>query len=100
MLKRIKDITEIEADMICSSQNNNCDNCPLYEWHSKECMVRLMNQKINVFDPKNNIEDRNLRKRHVRDIRTKISNENELAQNMICPRCGSKLIERNGRYEK
>ena len=49
MLKRIKDITEIEADMICSSQNNNCDNCPLYEWHSKECMVRLMNQKINVF---------------------------------------------------
>ena len=35
MLKRIKDITEIEADMICSSQNNNCDNCPLYEWHSK-----------------------------------------------------------------
>ena len=49
---------------------------------------------------KNNIEDRNLRKRHVRDIRTKISNENELAQNMICPRCGSKLIERNGRYGK
>ena len=59
MLKRIKDVTEIEADMICSSQNNNCDNCPLYDWHSKECMVRLMNQKIEVFDPKNNIEDRN-----------------------------------------
>ena len=48
----------------------------------------------------NNIEDRNLRKKHVRDIRTKIINENELVQNMICPRCGSKLVERNGKYGK
>lgn len=63
----------------------------------------LINEDINKLSNKvllNNIEDRNLRKRHVRDIRTKISNENELAQNMICPRCGSKLIERNGRYGK
>ena len=63
----------------------------------------LINEDISKLSNKvllNNIEDRNLRKRHVRDIRTKISNENELAQNMICPRCGSKLIERNGRYGK
>ena len=63
----------------------------------------LINEDISKLSNKvllNNIEDRNLRKRHVRDIRTKISNENELAQNMICPRCGSKLVERNGRYGK
>lgn len=63
----------------------------------------LINEDINELSNKvlvNNIEDRNLRKKHVRDIRTKIINENELTQNMICPRCGSKLVEHNGRYGK
>ena len=63
----------------------------------------LINEDISKLSNKvllNNIEDGNLRKKHVRDIRTKIINENEFTQNMICPRCGSKLVERNGRYGK
>ncbi len=63
----------------------------------------LINDDISELSNKvllNNIEDKKIRKKHIRDIRNRISNENELAQNMICPRCGSKLVERNGKYGK
>ncbi len=48
----------------------------------------------------NNIEDKVLRKKHAEDIRIKINNSRELEKNMICPKCGNKLIERNGKYGK
>ncbi|MCI8393859.1 MAG: NERD domain-containing protein [Bacilli bacterium] len=48
----------------------------------------------------NNIEDKFLRKQHVKDIRIKINNNRELENNMICPKCGNKLVERNGKYGK
>lgn len=48
----------------------------------------------------NNLEDKRLRKQHVKDIRTKINNDKELESNMICPKCSNKLVERNGKYGK
>lgn len=47
----------------------------------------------------NNIEDKLSRKQHVKDIHTKINRGKELEHNMICPKCGNKLVERNGKYE-
>lgn len=63
----------------------------------------LINEDISELSNEvlfNNIEDKKIRRKHIKDMRNKISNENELVQNMICPRCGSKLVERNGRYGK
>lgn len=48
----------------------------------------------------NNIEDKSLRKQHIKDIHVKINNDKELENNMICPKCGNKLVERNGKYGK
>lgn len=48
----------------------------------------------------NNIVDKSLRKQHVKDIRVKINNDKELENNMICPKCGNELVERNGKYGK
>ena len=48
----------------------------------------------------NNIIDKNLRKQHVKDIHIKINHVEQLENNMICPKCGNKLVERNGKYGK
>lgn len=48
----------------------------------------------------NNIEDKSLRKQHVKDIYIKVNNDKELEKNMICPKCGNELVERNGKYGK
>ena len=48
----------------------------------------------------NNIDDKALRKQHVKDIHTKINNDRKLENNMICPKCGNELVERNGKYGK
>ena len=36
----------------------------------------------------------------MKDIRIKINNNRELENNMICPKCGNELVERNGKYGK
>lgn len=46
----------------------------------------------------NNIVDKKIRRQHVKDIHTKISNDKKLEDNMICPKCGSELVEKNGKY--
>ena len=45
-----------------------------------------------------NITDKSERKKHVKNIRTKVIDDNKKIDNMICPKCGSKLIVRNGKY--
>ncbi len=45
-----------------------------------------------------NIEDKKLRSQHIKNIRFKINNDKNLEDNMICPKCGNQLIERNGKY--
>ena len=48
----------------------------------------------------NNIVDKEMRKKHVKNIRTKLNHNRELEKNMICPKCGNGLVERNGKYGK
>ncbi len=48
----------------------------------------------------NNITDKDLRKQHVRDIHIKVNHEKELENNILCPKCGNELIEKNGKYGK
>ena len=48
----------------------------------------------------NNIGDKSLRKQHIKDIHVKIKFDKELENNMICPKCGNELVERNGKYGK
>ncbi len=47
-----------------------------------------------------NIVDKKERKQHVANIREKIKKENMLIDNMICPKCGSKLVVKIGKYGK
>ena len=45
-----------------------------------------------------NINDKKMRKEHVKDIRSKIILNKELENKFICPRCGGELIEKNSKY--
>ena len=63
----------------------------------------IINNDINELSDiviNNNIDDKGLRKQHIKDIHSKINNNKKLEDNMICPKCGSKLIERTGKYGK
>lgn len=45
-----------------------------------------------------NIDSYDNRKVHVNNIREKVHDYNAKVSNMICPKCGNALVERNGRY--
>lgn len=47
-----------------------------------------------------NITDKNARKNHVKNIRSNIKDNEAKEDNMICPKCGGTLVERNGKYGK
>ena len=46
----------------------------------------------------NNILDKEIRKNHIQNIKNTVKKNNEKEKNMICPRCGGNLVERNGKY--
>ncbi|MCX4249316.1 MAG: NERD domain-containing protein [Bacilli bacterium] len=48
----------------------------------------------------NNIVDKKMRKQHIKDIQVKVNYNKQLEKNMICPKCGNQLVEKNGRYGK
>lgn len=45
-----------------------------------------------------NITDKDKRKQHIKNIKIKIKEDNIKVDNMICPKCGNKLVLRNGKY--
>lgn len=59
----------------------------------KEDIEEIKNNIIKL-----NIEDKQRRKSHVKDIRIKVKSDNEKSDNMICPKCGGQLLKRNGKY--
>ncbi|WAH37044.1 NERD domain-containing protein [Alicyclobacillus dauci] len=44
------------------------------------------------------IADRVQRQIHTKNIKSALSNERETARNGICPKCGGKIVQRNGKY--
>lgn len=44
-----------------------------------------------------NINNKDKRKQHVKTIKENIKNKNNIANNNICPRCGSNLVIRKGK---
>ena len=66
----------------------------------KELLVENDIKELANIIISNNIDDKALRKQHVKDIHTKINNDRKLENNMICPKCGNELVERNGKYGK
>lgn len=45
-----------------------------------------------------NIIDKDKRKQHIKNIKLKIKEDKQKEDNMICPKCGNKLILKNGKY--
>ena len=45
-----------------------------------------------------NIKDKSARKVHVKKIKSNMKDKEIKEKNMICPKCGNKLIERSGKY--
>ena len=66
----------------------------------KELLVNNDIKELSNIIISNNIEDKALRKHHVRDIHIKVNKDKKLENNMICPKCGNELVERNGKYGK
>lgn len=47
-----------------------------------------------------NITDKKEKNNHLKNIRIKIKRDKMITRSMICPKCGEKLIERDGQYGK
>ena len=67
--------------------------------HKEIIVNKDLKELLNII-LSNNIKDKSLRKQHIKNIKTKINKNNELENNMICKKCGSKLVWRDGKYGK
>ncbi len=56
--------------------------------------INTITNKLNEL----NIKDKKLRKEHVKNIKTKIKDDNNKVNEMICPKCGGTLVVKNGKY--
>ena len=71
-------------------------------------LIKSYNTEIideNLVEIKNkiesgNISDKGARKEHVRNIKTTLKETENKIEDNICPKCGGKLVERNGKYGK
>lgn len=48
----------------------------------------------------NNITNKKIRKQHIKNIHSQLRIKEELANRMICPKCGGELVKKNGKYGK
>jgi DNA-directed RNA polymerase subunit M/transcription elongation factor TFIIS len=91
---------QAKVDVRCSSIVTQVDYLKNEILKCKELLVEDDIKKLKNIIISNNIEDKSLRKQHVKDVRVKINSDKELENNMICPKCGNELVERNGKYGK
>ena len=91
---------QAKIDVKCNNIVTQVDylKCEILKY--KELLVNNDIKELSNIIISNNIEDKALRKQHVRDIHIKVNKDNELKNNMICSKCGNELVERNGKYGK
>lgn len=58
--------------------------------------IEQLKEKIECY----NIKDKLKRKEHIVKIKNRLKDQEEKVKKFICPKCGSNLIEKNGRYGK
>ena len=59
----------------------------------KEIMIKNVDEIVKTIN-KNNITDKNIKKKHIQNIKNNIINKD----NNKCPKCGGQLVERTGKY--
>lgn len=91
---------QAKIDVKCNNIVTQVDylKCEILKY--KELLVNNDIKELSNIIISNNIEDKALRKQHVKDILTKVNNDKKLENNMICSKCGNELVERNGKYGK
>lgn len=67
--------------------------------YSEETLNENLIEIKNIIES-NNIKDKKIKKQHVNTIKTTVKENKNKEKNMICPKCGNKLVERNGKYGK
>lgn len=71
----------------------------LIKSYNKEILSENIND-IKLKIEEKNIKDKNIRKEHIKTIGKSIKENKIKEANMICPKCGGKLVERIGKYGK
>ena len=66
----------------------------------KKVVVKEDLMRIKERLEKSNIRNIKIRRHHTKEIKKYISNEQKKINNMICPKCNGKLVERSGKYGK
>ena len=71
----------------------------LIKSYNNEIIIEDLSKIKNKIE-QNNITDKEIRKSHIKNIKNTVKENNDKEKNMICPKCGGKLVEQNGKYGK
>ena len=69
----------------------------LIKSYNNEIIIEDLSKIKNKIE-QNNITDKEIRKIHIKNIKNTVKENNDKEKNMICPKCGNKLVLRNGKY--
>lgn len=113
-IKALEELLQMDNDkfisIICISNQANvkvtAKNVTQLDFLNR--LIKSYNTEIideNLVEIKNkiesgNISDKGARKEHIRNIKTTLKETQNKIENDICPKCGGKLVERNGKYGK
>ena len=113
-IKALQELLNLNEDkfisIICFSNQAklkiNAKNVTQLDFINKQIKsynTQLLDYNLNEIKERiepHNIIDKKIRKQHVNTIKTTVVENNNKVKNMICPKCGNKLVERNGKYGK
>lgn len=85
---------KVKSDYLITQTDTLCSDILNYD----KIIIKSDLKEIEDIILANNITDKNLRKKHVSKIKDNIVLNKSLEDNLICPKCKNKLIERNGKY--
>lgn len=113
-IKALKELLNFDEEkfisIICFSNQAklkiNAKNVTQLDFINKQIKsynTQLLDYDLNEIKERiesHNIIDKKIRNQHVNTIKTTIKENENKEMNMICPKCGGKLVERNGKYGK
>ena len=69
----------------------------IYNFNDEIIIDDDINKIIKIINL-NNIKDTDVREEHIKNINNKIEQNEKDINNMVCPKCGGKLVKRQGKY--
>lgn len=92
-----------KSDLKCETDSTVIYSYQLYSFIDSKKEIKFKDESIDILISNLNnsmINHENIELKHIEEIKRRKEEYDECVENMVCPRCKGKLVERHGKYGK